>query len=126
MTDPETPLSAPGQPGRWLDPGQNNVQLIYFLYLASFAIGITGFIGLVMAYINRGKADAWVETHYTWLIRTFWIGLLLGFISVLLMIVVIGFVLFIAVAVWVIARCIIGLQAANRGEPITNPKSWML
>ena len=31
-----------------------------------------------------------------------------------------------AVAVWVIVRCIVGLQAVNRGEAIRNPESWWL
>lgn len=110
----------------WLEPGPTNMQVVYGLYLASFVIGITALIGLVIAYINRGKAGGWIDTHYTWAIRTFWIGLLGGFVSLLLMIVGIGFVLALAVAVWVIVRCIVGLQAVGRGEAIKNPQSWML
>lgn len=110
----------------WMDPGQSNVQLIYVSYLVGFVVGITTLIGIVLAYINRGKAGGWVETHYTWLIRTFWIGMLYGFISILLMFVLIGFVTGLATAVWVIVRVVIGLQAASRGEPIKNPQRWML
>lgn len=125
MTDPET-QPAPRKTDRWLEPGPTNVQVIYVLYLVSFVIGVTAVIGIVIAYLNRGKAGGWIETHYTWLIRTFWIGLLGGFVSVLLMIVGIGFLLALAVAVWVIVRCVVGLQAVSRGEPIRNPESWML
>ena len=38
----------------------------------------------------------------------------------------IGFLILLAVAVWVIIRCVIGLQALGRGEPIQNPQSWVL
>ena len=39
-----------------------------------------------MAYINRGQAaGTWAESHYTYQIRTFWIGLLYSCISILLM-----------------------------------------
>jgi uncharacterized membrane protein len=31
-----------------------------------------------------------------------------------------------AVAVWFIVRCIIGLQALGRNEPIKNPESWII
>jgi uncharacterized membrane protein len=31
-----------------------------------------------------------------------------------------------AVAIWIIARCLIGLQALQRNEPIKNPTSWFL
>jgi len=125
MTDPNTP-PAPRQTDRWLEPGPTNVQVIYVLYLASFVIGITAIIGIVIAYINRGKAGGWIETHYTWAIRTFWIALLGGFVSLLLLVVGIGFLLAIAVAIWVIVRCVIGLQAVSRGEPIRDPQSWLI
>ena len=120
------PSSAPRQTDRWLEPGRTNALVIYILYLASFVIGITGIIGIVLAYINRGKAGGFVESHYTFLIRTFWLGLLYAVISVALMMLVIGFLLMFVVAVWFIARCILGLQALQRGEPVKNPQSWLL
>lgn len=127
MTDQQQPTPpAPRQTDRWLEPGPANMQVIYVLYLAGFVIGITVLIGLVMAYVNRGKAGGWVETHYTWAIRTFWIALLGGFVSLLLMLVAIGFLLALAVAVWVVVRVVIGLQAVSRGEPIKNPESWWI
>ena len=120
------PPQTPRQTDRWLEPGKTNVQVVYFLYIAGMFIGISALIGIVIAYINRGKAGGWVETHYTWQIRTFWIGLLYSFVSVLLMIVGIGFLLVFAVAIWVIVRCVLGLQAANRDEPVKNPESWLI
>ncbi|MDG4882551.1 DUF4870 domain-containing protein [Mesorhizobium sp. WSM4884] len=124
-TDPG-PDTGPRQTDRWLEPGQTNALVIYILYLASFVIGVTGIVGIVLAYINRGKAGGFVESHYTFLIRTFWIGLLYALISVVLMMLVIGFLLMFAVAVWFIARCILGIQALQRGEPVKNPQSWLL
>jgi uncharacterized membrane protein len=126
MSDYDSGPAAPRQTDSWLEPGQTNVQLVYFLYLVGLVVGITGLIGLVLAYINRSKAEPWVETHYTWAIRTFWIGLLYSVISLVLIFVAIGFVLLFAVLVWYIVRCIIGLQAVGRGEPIKNPKSWFI
>ena len=120
------PPQTPRQTDRWLEPGKTNVQVVYFLYIAGMFIGISALIGIVIAYINRGKAGGWVEMHYTWQIRTFWIGLLYSFVSVLLMIVGIDFVLMFAVAIWVIVRCVLGLQAANRDEPVRNPESWLI
>lgn len=126
MSDFQPQPASPRQTDRWLEPGVTNVQVIYILYLASFVLGITGLIGLVLAYINRGKAGGWIESHYTYLIRTFWIALLYSFISVILMLLLIGFLLAFATAVWVIVRCVIGLQAVGRGEPIKNPTSWWI
>ena len=116
----------PRQTDGWLEPGKANVQLIYILYLVGFVVGLTALIGIVIAYVNRGKAGGWVETHYTWAIRTFWIAVLFSLVSALLMIVGVGFLLMIAVGIWVIVRCIIGLQAAGRSEPVRNPQSWTI
>ncbi|MCC0044515.1 MAG: hypothetical protein H6892_09145 [Brucellaceae bacterium] len=125
MAETETP-----QPGRqtdkWMEPGKTNVQVIYILYLAGFVIGITPLVGIVLAYVNRGKSEAWIETHYTWAIRTFWIGLLYGLVSFILAFILIGFLLMLATAVWFILRCIFGLQALSRDEPMKNPQSWIL
>jgi uncharacterized membrane protein len=40
--------------------------------------------------------------------------------------VAVGFLLAIAVAVWVIVRIVIGLQLVSRGEPIRDPQSWWI
>ncbi|MGE6781222.1 DUF4870 family protein [Ensifer adhaerens] len=121
---PQTPFSR--ETDRWLEPGKINVQVIYVLYLVGFAVGITPIIGVVMAYLNRGKGTPWVQTHYVWAIRTFWISLLFLLISLLLTVVLVGILGFIATAVWIVVRCVVGLQRAAREEPITNPESWMV
>lgn len=123
MSDPmisPDPLKADS----WLEPGKLNVQLVYALYLLSFLIGISGLIGLVFAYLNRGKAGGWIDSHYTYAIRTFWIALLYGLVSAILSLALIGVLLAVATVVWVIARCIIGLQKATAGEPIAKPETW--
>ena len=114
------------QTDRWLETGKTNIQVIYVLYLAGFAFAFTPLIGIVMAHINRGRATGWVATHYTWVIRTFWIGLLYSVISLVLAILLVGFLLMIATAVWFVVRCVIGLMAASRDEPIRNPDSWLI
>lgn len=126
MTDPISPPPGASQPESWLEPGKLNVQLVYALYLLGFVIGVSTIIGVIFAYLNRGKAGGWVDTHYTWAIRTFWIGLLYGVISVLLTVAVIGVLLGIATVVWVVVRCVIGLQKASAGQPIDKPQSWWI
>ncbi len=112
---------------RYLAPGGDNVKLVYILYLVSALIGVSMLVGLVIAYINRGDAaGTWVASHYTYQIRTFWIGLLYSCISVVLMIVGVGFLLIVAVAVWGIVRCVRGLQWAASETPVPNPQTWMV
>ncbi|MGE0502861.1 MAG: DUF4870 family protein [Rhizobiaceae bacterium] len=123
MTEPVSPPPTRQTDG-WLEPGATNVQVVYILYLAGFVIGITPIVGLVIAYVNRGKSPPWLETHYTWAIRTFWIGLLYSFIGFILAFVLIGFLVLLATAVWYVVRIIFGLQALGREEPMKNPQSW--
>lgn len=124
MSQPHMPEAR--QPEGWMDAGRTNIQIVYVLFLLSFVVGITAIIGLVIAYINRGKAGGWIDTHYTWIIRTFWISLLYCLISLILTFVVVGVLGFLATAVWIIVRCVIGLQKVSRGEPIANPQSWLI
>lgn len=109
-----------------IEPGQKNAQLVYILYLVSMAIGITVLIGLVFAYVNRGKSEDWIDSHYTYAIRTFWIGIVYSIICLVLAFVGIGFLLMIAAAVWFIIRCIKGLQIVGRNEPIADPLTWLV
>lgn len=110
----------------WLSPGASNVKMIYILYLVGFVIGVSAIVGVVFAHVNRGQSDDWIETHYTYLIRTFWIGLLYFGVGFFLLVALIGIPILFAVAVWVIVRCVIGLMQAAKSEPISNPKSWWI
>ena len=104
---------------------RQNVQLIYILYLANFLLVFSILAGLVMAYSQRGESERWLETHYTWLIRTFWIGLLYFLVSLLLVFVIVGGILMFATMIWFVIRMVRGLQALSVNRPIGNPYSWM-
>ena len=125
MSNQEPQKSTAGDASSWIQPGKLNAQLVYILYLVSLAIGLTVLVGLVFAYMNRGNSEDWVDTHYTYAIRTFWIGLLYSFICLILAFVGIGFVLMFLALVWFVVRCVKGLQALTRDEPIANPESWL-
>lgn len=113
------------EPGLF-EAGRSNIQLIYALYLASFLTGLTAIVGIIFAHLNRDKATGWVESHYIYAIRTFWIGVLYGIIAAVLAIVVIGVFIGVAAAVWFIVRCVKGLIAASNREPIANPTTWWI
>jgi len=126
MSD-QTPDKSPStETAGWIEPGRQNVQLVYVLYLVSLAIGLTVLIGLVFAYMNRGNSEDWIDSHYTYAIRTFWIGLLYTAICVVLAFVGIGFLLMFLVLIWFVIRCIKGLQAVTRNDPIGNPQTWLV
>ncbi|MGI9170073.1 MAG: DUF4870 family protein [Caulobacteraceae bacterium] len=88
--------------------------------------GITHIVGLVLAYVERDSAPEWLKSHYTFQIRTFWIGLLYFFVSLLLCIVLIGIPLLLATLIWFVVRCALGLSRLLRGEAYPTPQSWTI
>ena len=102
-----------------------NANIIYILYLVAFVVGITALIGVIMAYVNRQGAPEWVQSHYRYQIRTFWIGLLYGTIGVITSFVVIGFAVLLFLAVWYIVRCVKGMQQLHGSTPVANPATWL-
>jgi|AntRauTorckE6833_2_1112554.scaffolds.fasta_scaffold04824_4 uncharacterized membrane protein len=101
-------------------------KVTYFLYLASLILGITSIIGVIMAYIKKSEfKDTYVESHIRFQIRTFWIGLLMAVIGSLTVTFFIGGLILLWVVIWYIVRCVKGLNALQKKEPIAKPASWM-
>ncbi|MDD3798350.1 MAG: hypothetical protein PHE36_04135 [Novosphingobium sp.] len=104
----------------------NRPTIVSLLYLSSCVLFATGIVGLVLAYVWRNEPhEEWETSHYTYLIRTFWLGLLGAVVSTLLMVVAIGFLLLGAVAILVIVRCVLSLVAAQKQQPMPNPETWL-
>ena len=102
-----------------------SARVIYILYLVGMVVGITPIVGVIMAYVNRGEAPGWVQTHYQMQIRTFWIGVLYGLISAVTSFIVIGLFLAFLTLIWWIVRCVKGLKALSIAAPYDNPTSWL-
>ncbi|MEQ8771503.1 MAG: hypothetical protein RIC51_01510 [Erythrobacter sp.] len=117
----------PTDPGRGGPPAGsgfdfNQPTVIALLYLLSFVTGITGLIGIVLAHVWQGdNREAWAASHFSYLIRTFWFGLLASFVAGLLSLVLIGFLLFPVIAVWVGVRSVLSLVKAQKHEPMPDP-----
>ena len=108
------------------DPGQGETaKVVYILYFAGLVVGITVLIGVIIAYVNHTDAPDWVKTHYRFQIRTFWIGLLYGLISLVTAIILVGILFGLFTFVWWIVRSAKGLQLLSRGEPYENPATWL-
>lgn len=104
---------------------KGSAKIVYILYMVGLIFGVTGIIGVVMAYINKDDAPEWLKTHYQFQIRTFWIGALYMFLGSILSLVLIGWFLLLFWMVWLIIRSIKGLKALELEKPIANPTSWL-
>lgn len=104
---------------------KNIALLVYGLYAVGLLTGgLITLAGLVVAYIKRPDvAGTPVADHLTWLIRTFWLALLLYIIGGLLIWIGIGFVVLTAVSVWYLYRLIKGFIYLNDGKPL-DAQAW--
>ncbi len=105
---------------------QTMVMVVYGLYLGGFLIPFLPIVAVVLAYVNRGAAPPWQQTHFTYQIRTFWIGLLFAVIGFISLFIVIGIFVLLAAAVWQVVRVVRGMIAASNRQPIPNPETWLI
>jgi len=131
-------MSAPSAPAPSL---VTTTHIIYALHTVSLVIGAFGaasivgtflfgwpsIIAVIINYVKRSEArGTWLESHFRWQIRTFWFALLwaliVGLLSALLAIVLIGIALWViglfALGVWAIYRIARGWIALNDGRPL--------
>ena len=115
--------------------------VVYGLYLLGLGTaGATTLLGLIIAYVNRKDARAVPETHYTFLINTFWMtfgwcliggllilfGIPLSFVLVGIPIVALGGAIVGLVGLWYAVRAIVGVIYLARGEAYPRPKTWLI
>lgn len=107
--------------------GFNRPTIVALLYLSGLVLGVTGIVGIVLAYIWRGEAhEPWEATHYTYLIRTFWIALAAAVLGTILVIVGIGLLILLAVTVHFVVRSVMSLLNAQKRAPMPDPQSWLV
>ena len=86
------------------------------LVLTAFLSGWPSIIAVILNYVKRSDVrGTWLDSHFSWQIRTFWFALLWLLIGAVLFTTVVGipiaFVLWIATGIWVLYRIIRGWLA---------------
>ncbi|WP_199221466.1 hypothetical protein [Desulfonatronum sp. SC1] len=92
--------------------------LVYILQAASFLLGVTSIIGVIINYVKMNDVrGTWIESHFRWQIRTFWFSLLWFTLGFVLVIIGLGVFIIIGVSIWFIYRIAKGwLQLNDRKE----------
>ncbi|HEY7772932.1 MAG TPA: hypothetical protein VIC26_07110 [Marinagarivorans sp.] len=98
---------------------KNIILLVYILQATSFVVGVTFFIGVVINYIKRDElAGSWLASHNRWQMRTFWFSLLWTVIGLVTSMIVIGWVILLVNALWVIYRIAKGWISLSENKPM--------
>jgi uncharacterized membrane protein len=88
------------------------------MIVTAFLTGWPSIIAVILNYVKRSEVHGtWLDSHYSWQIRTFWFALLWLAIGAVLFITVVGipvaFVLWFATGIWVLYRIIRGWLALS-------------
>jgi len=91
--------------------------------IGSFLVGWPSIIAVILNYVKRSEvAGTWLESHFSWQIRTFWFAALWVAIAVLLAFTLVGlpltFGILVAVTFWLIYRVVRGWLALNERTTI--------
>ncbi len=131
--EPKAEQAAPPRPADGQPPATassfdfNQPTIVAVLYLVGPFIGISGLIGLVLAYVWRSeKPDSWEATHYTYLIRGFWIWLVATILGFLLLFVLVGLFVLLAAFAFIIVRAVMSIIRAQKHEPMPEPETWLI
>jgi uncharacterized membrane protein len=94
--------------------------------VTAFLTGWPSIIAVIINYVKRSDTrGTWLESHFSWQIRTFWFAVLWVLIAVLLFVTVIGipfaWVLALLVGLWVLYRIIRGWMALGSGKAMPLP-----
>ena len=123
---------------------KNLATVVYALQAASVIVGFTVFVAVIINYVKMDEArGTWVESHFRWQIRTFWLSLLFGclaFVAALLLLGAFGlsvaaesdvlagstaglgmlgmFVIPLAILAWYVYRVVKGWLRLNENQPV--------
>ena len=101
--------------------------LVYALHAVSLAIGAFGaasvvgaflfgwpsIIAVIINYVKRGEArGTWVESHFRWQIRTFWLALVWG--AAIAVVSAVFAVVLVGIATWIVGLFALGVWAIIR------------
>ena len=93
--------------------------VIYALYALSLFSGVTAIVAIVLNYIKLDDArGTWLESHFSWQIRTFWWSVVWCVLGALTWIILVGWVVLGVAFVWFIYRIAKGWLNLNDGKPM--------
>lgn len=92
----------------------NITTVVYALQAAAFLSGITWIVAVVVNYVKlEDVAGTWLASHFRWQIRTFWFGLLWGVVGAIMLLILVGYFVLVANAIWIIYRIVKGWLRLN-------------
>jgi uncharacterized membrane protein len=88
--------------------------------VGSFVFGLPSIIAVIMNYVRRSDVrGSWLDSHFSWQIRTFWWGLVWTLVGMVLLFALgLGLIVLGVVYVWLIYRVVKGFLKLTEGRPV--------
>ena len=97
--------------------------LNYALLIVGNISGVSSLVAVIIAYARRDSAPHWLQSHYTYQIKSFWAAIV-GIVACTVMVLTVilspfGLIGFALIWVWMLVRSIVGLVRLidGRGHP---------
>lgn len=93
------------------------------LIVTAFLTGWPSIIAVILNYVKRGEVrGTWLDSHFSWQLRTFWFALLWLAVGGILFVTLVGIpaalVVWFATGIWVLYRIIRGWLALSSGREV--------
>jgi uncharacterized membrane protein len=94
--------------------------VVYALQAAGFLLPpVVWIVAVIINYVKKEEvAGTWLESHFRWQIRTFWFGLLWAALGVILFVLIVGWFILAADAIWIIYRIVKGWLNLSDNRPM--------
>lgn len=93
--------------------------MVYALQAAFILVGLPMIVAVIINYVKRPDVRGnWLESHFRWQIRTFWFSLLWGIIGTITTVILVGYVILVLNAVWIICRVARGWLRLSDHKPM--------
>ena len=103
------------------DSSKTIAMIVYGLQAIAIFTGLPMLVAVILNYIKLDDVrGTWVESHFRWQIRTFWFALLWTVVGLITAMILVGYLVLFANAIWVIYRVIKGALdlADNKPMPV--------
>ncbi|MFZ5593918.1 MAG: DUF4870 family protein [Pseudomonadota bacterium] len=119
MSDQDLKMDVTPVSDEKLKTGKTLATVVYALQAVSFVAGMTLIVAVIINYVKMDDVrGTWLESHFRWQIRTFWFGLLWAVVGAITFLILVGYLVLMADAIWVIYRIVKGWLNLNDGKPM--------
>ncbi len=96
--------------------------LVYALQAASLFTGsLTLFAAIIINYVRMDDVKgSWIESHFRWQTKTFWYSLIWMVIGGVTVIFLVGWVILLAISIWMIYRIVKGWVYLSENRPMPS------